>query len=439
MSKLGLIVRREYLQRVGKKSFILLTLLSPFFIVAIASLPALLSMLKSDEVKNIVVSDRTGRYAPAFMDTGEYRFLPAEGGMEEYREGAGKKKADAFLFISDDLLGHPEAAALYSDKQLPAALVREVNRQLSAMLEQEKLDSYQIPDLKRIIDDCKVSFDIRTVKWEEDGSESNASADAMMGLGFVFTLLIYTFILSYGSMVMQGVVQEKTNRIVELIVSSVRPFDLMMGKIVGIGLVGLTQFLLWGILTAALLSVGVFLFGGDAPQTAGLVVPGGMGQAAAAASAGPPVQETLDMIRSMPLAAMAFNFLLYFVGGYVLYASLFAAIGGIVDQPEDTSQFVTPMVVFILFGFFAGSSSMENPDGPFAFWCSLIPFTSPMVMMVRLPYDIPLWEHILSVVLLYASACGSVWVSGKIYRTGILMYGKKPSFRELLRWVRYKA
>ena len=412
MSKLGLIIKREYLQRVSKKSFLLLTFLAPVLFAAMVFVPLWLATLKSDEVKNIVVLDQVGKYASAFKNTDEYRFLPAEGDMEEYRKSE-DKEIEAFLAISDDLLTHPEAATLYSKKQIPMGLKREVNNQLSAMLEQEKLDSYQIPDLKQI--------------------------EVMTVIGFVSTFVIYMFILMYGSMVMQGVMEEKTNRIVELMVSSVKPFDLMMGKIVGIGMVGLTQVFLWGILTVVLVSGSLFLFGGDATQTADLMMSSNMNQAAMMTSTDPTVLKIQDIIHSIPIATLGINFLLYFIGGYILYASLFAAIGSAINQPEDANQFMTPMMIFILFGFYAGIYSVENPDGPLAFWCSLIPFTSPIVMMVRLPYDIPLWEHILSLVLLFVAAYGCVWISGKIYRTGILMYGKKPSIAELIRWIKYKA
>lgn len=438
MSKLGLIIKREYLQRVSKKSFLLLTFLAPVLFAAMVFVPLWLANLKSDEVKNIVVLDQVGKYAPAFKNTDEYRFVPAEGDMEEYRK-SDDKEVEAFLFITDDLLKQPHAATLYSKEQIPMGLKREVNSQLSAMLEQEKLDSYQIPDLKQIIDDCKVSFDVQTVKWDDDGSESSSSVEVMTVIGFVSTFLIYMFILMYGSMVMQGVMEEKTNRIVELMVSSVRPIELMMGKIVGIGMVGLTQVFLWAVLTTVLVSGSLFLFGGDATQTADMMMSGNMNQAAMMTSVDPTVLKIQDIIHSIPIATLGINFLLYFIGGYILYASLFAAIGSAINQPEDANQFMTPMMIFILFGFYAGIYSVENPDGPLAFWCSLIPFTSPIVMMVRLPYDIPLWEHILSLVLLFVTAYGCVWVSGKVYRTGILMYGKKPSVAEIIRWIKYKA
>ena len=439
MSKLGLIIKREYLQRVSKKSFLLLTFLAPVLFAAMVFVPLWLATLKSDEVKNIVVLDQVGKYASAFKNTDEYRFLPAEGDMEEYRKSE-DKEIEAFLAISDDLLTHPEAATLYSKKQIPMGLKREVNNQLSAMLEQEKLDSYQIPDLKQIIDDCKVSFDIQTVKWEDDGSESSSSAEVMTAIGFVSTFLIYMFILMYGSMVMQGVMEEKTNRIIELMVSSVKPFQLMIGKVIGIGMVGLTQFFLWGILTFVLVSGTLFFLGGDTSTAELMQASSAMdANAMAAVPSDSTALKLHEIVASIPIASLAINFILYFVGGYLLYASLFAAIGSTVNQPEDSSQFMTPMMLLMVFALYAGIYSVDNPDGPLAFWCSWIPFVSPIVMMVRLPYDIPMWQNLLSLVILYGTAFACIWVSGKIYRIGILMYGKKPGVMEILRWIRFRG
>ncbi|MDY5637422.1 MAG: ABC transporter permease, partial [Parabacteroides sp.] len=231
------------------------------------------------------------------------------------------------------------------------------------------------------------------------------------------------------------VMEEKTNRIVEIMISSVRPFDLMMGKIIGIGLVGLTQIFLWGVITVALVTVGTGMFGGGAEVDPALL---------AQSNLTPATQDVAQLTDSNVLALlasidwrlMAICFLLYFVGGYILYASLFAAIGSAVDSQEDAQQFVAPMSVFMVFALYAGMYSIQNPDGPLAFWCSMIPLTSPIVMMVRLPFDVPSWQIALSIVLLYASFIGAVWVSGKIYRVGILMYGKKVNLKELLRWIR---
>ena len=376
MGKIGLIVKREYIQRVSKKSFLLLTFLAPILFAALVFVPLWLSSIKGNEVKKVAVLDSVGKYASHFKDTEDIQFVPAEGDMETYRADE-EREIYAFLSIGADLLEHPDAAILYSEKQIPMSMKKEVNDQIARILRDEKMASFHIPNLKEIIQESDITFDIRTVKWEADGSQNATSAEVVSIAGFLLTFLIYIFITSYGSMVMQGVMEEKTNRIIELMVSSVRPFDLMIGKVIGIGMVGLTQFVLWGILTFVLVTGTLFLFGGDAG--------------------------TAELMQ------------------------------------EDSSQFMTPMLLLMVFALYAGIYSVDNPDGPLAFWCSWIPFTSPIVMMVRLPYDIPLWQNLLSLAILYGTAFGCIWISGKIYRIGILMYGKKPGLMEILRWIHYRG
>ena len=243
-------------------------------------------------------------------------------------------------------------------------------------------------------------------------------------------------------MLFRSVMEEKTNRIVELMVSSVRPFQLMMGKIIGIGFVGLTQMLLWAILTLTLIMGGQFLFMGgtvDAQMMQQGAMMGANGAMPGMAEASQePAVKILGMLQTINWAEIGFFFVIYFIGGYMLYASVFAAIGSAVDSQEDTQQFMTPIMVFMMFSLYAGIYSMENPDGPLAFWCSLIPFTSPIVMMIRLPFEIPLWEKLLSIGLLYITFIGIIWFSAKIYRVGILMYGKKPTIKEMIKWLKYK-
>lgn len=437
MSKIGLIVKREYLRRVQNKSFLLLTFLTPLLFVALIFVPLWLSTLNGDEVRLVVIVDSNGRYAPLFQDTERYHFRTGHEGMERYRQ-QDSKEVFAILQITDDLMKHPEAAALYSSKQIPADLSRLVNSVLSKQLEQDKLATYNIPGLDRIIRECQISFDIQTIKWGHDGQEAHSSATVSSILGFVTTLAIYMFILIYGAMVMQGVMEEKTNRIVEIMVSSVRPFDLMMGKIVGIGLVGLTQMLLWGVVTVVFVVGSSWLMNGGTEMDSALVA----GQANALATS-PELAEfapngLLGLLDSINLQKIVICFLLYFIGGYIMYASLFAAVGSAVDNQEDSQQFVVPMTLFMVFALYAGMYSVENPDGPLAFWCSLIPFTSPIVMMVRLPFDVPLWEIALSLCLLYLSFMGTVWISSRIYRVGILMYGKKFSFKDICKWLYQK-
>jgi ABC-2 type transport system permease protein len=431
MSKLRIIVQREYLRRVSKKSFLLLTLLIPFFFVAMIFVPLWLASIKSGEIRNIVILDETGKYMTLFENTEAYCFLYGDKPLEAYRMGD-NKEIFAFLNITGDLLQHPAAATLYSEELIPNDLSALVNRVLTKQIEQDKLASFQIPGLKQIIEESRISFHIQTAKWGKDGSESSSSASAAQLIGFVSTLIIYMFIMMYGAMVMQGVIEEKTSRIVEIMVSSVKPFELMMGKILSIGLVGLTQVFLWGILVGILLAVGgAFLPGFVQPDAAMTMSPGDMAVMADST-------QWMTALQSFDFVEIICYFILYFLGGYLLYASVFAAIGSAVNSPEDAQQLMTPIVILLVFSMYIGLYSIENPNGPVAFWCSFIPFTSSVVMMMRIPFEVPLWQKLLSVTLLFAMATGFVYFAAKIYRTGILMYGKKPHLKEILKWITFK-
>ncbi len=438
MSKIGIIIKKEYLQRVSKKSFLILTFLTPFIFAALVFVPLWLSTIKSDEGKRVVVIDATGKYAPLFKSNEEYKFVTEKGAsMEAYRKSP-NKEIFAILDITGDLLQNPSAATLYSEKQIPMGLKNSVNKTLSDFLRDEKLATYKIDNLKQIIEDSKIDYDIKTMKLESDGSEKSTSAEVASILGIVLTIVIYMFILMYGSMVMQGVMEEKTNRIVEVMVSSVKPFDLMMGKIIGIGFVGITQAFIWAVMTAALVAGSLFMFGGPSPQDVATAQIAAQGMGNVAAESSNLNIQIQDVISSINFGEIGCCFILYFIGGYLLFSALFAAIGSSLNQQEDSQQFMTPIMLLMVFALYAGIYSMENPDGPLAFWCSLIPFTSPIVMMVRLPFDVPLWQLLLSFVLLFATSIFTVWISAKIYRVGILMYGKKPSIKEMIKWIRYK-
>ena len=424
MNKIGLIIKREYLRRVSKKSFLLLTFLTPFLFAALVFVPLWLSTIKGDDAKQVAIIDTTGKYAPLFKDTEEYTFITEKGSsLEEYRKNP-DKEIFAFLNITDDLLQNPTAATLYSQKQIPMGLKNTIDKTLSEYLKDE---------------DSKINFNIKTIKWDEDGSEKSTSAEVASILGMILTFIIYMFIIMYGAMVMQGVMEEKTNRIIEVMISSVKPFDLMMGKIIGIGFVGLTQVFLWGILTTVLVSGSLFFFGGStSPEDMMTAQMAAQGVGDAAAGSSDISIQVQEIINSINFGMIGICFVLYFIGGYLLYAALFAAIGSALEQQEDTQQFMTPIMLLMAFSLYAGIYSMNNPDGPLAFWCSMIPFTSPIVMMVRLPFDIPVWELALSFALLFATSILIVWFSAKIYRVGILMYGKKPSIKEMIKWVKYK-
>ncbi|MDO4704290.1 ABC transporter permease [Tannerella sp.] len=428
MNSIGLIIKREYIRRVRKKSFVLLTFLTPLLMIALIFVPLWLSSIKSSEIFQVSVIDETGKYVSLFKDVDNYRFFDGKASVPASQDEV--KEVFATLKITDDLLEHPEAAALYSHKQIPEALSRTVNETLRKQIESDKIASYQIPRLEEIIRESQIRFQVQTIKLSEDGSESQSSVSLAYAIGILFTMTIYMFIIMYGSMVMQGVSEEKTNRIVEIMVSSVRPFDLMMGKIIGIGLVGLTQLFLWGILTMVGFTVIGLFFGAGADAAVAM-------QQGGAATAGE-MGEWMAKLQSFNFSEILFLFVVYFFGGYLLYASLFAAIGSVIDHPEDAQQFMTPVILILAFALYAGIYSIENPDGPLAFWCSMIPFTSPVVMMMRIPYEIPLWQTLLSVFLLFASAVGLTWISAKIYRIGILIYGKKPNLKEIVRWLSFK-
>lgn len=431
MNKIKLVIKREYLYRVRKKSFILLTFLTPLLMVGMIFLPLWLASFKGEKM-NIAIIDQTGKYAPLFKNTDNYIFHNANQSLDAYRASE-NKELFAVLSITGDLLVDPGAAALYSEKQIPGDLSLLVNQTLTKQIERDKLASFKIPDLQSIIEKSRVNFNISTYKWSKDGKESSSSTAIAQFIGLISTFAIYMFIMLYGSMVMQGVTEEKTNRIVEIMVSSVRPIDLMIGKIIGVGLVGITQIFLWGILLTVFSSIGSLFFNGgiDRSEIQSIIS----------------IQENislqdefgwLNLLQSFNFGEIALFFILFFIGGYLLYASVFAAIGSAVNTSEDSQQFMAPITILLMFALYAGIYGTNNPDGPLAFWCSMIPFTSPIVMLMRIPYEIPLWEKMISVILLYATAFCLTWVSAKIYRIGILMYGKKPDLKEIVKWITFK-
>ena len=437
MSKIGLIIKREYLRRVSKKSFILLTFLTPFLFAALAFVPLWLSSIKGDEVHTVAILDATGKYAPLFEDTESYRFINGDKDMDKYRQMS-EKEIFAFLNISDDLQKNPKNATLYSKKQIPADLSRLVNMTLKKQIESDKLATFNIPNLQEIIKESKVDFNIQTIKWGDDGSEKQSSSVVASITGVIFTMLIYMFILIYGGMVMQGVMEEKTNRIIEIMISSVKPFDLMMGKIIGIGFVGLTQVFLWAVMTFILITGGTFFLGGGMESE---ILQSSMAlnttpnmTAIAAQQHG---NEWIEMLHTINFTEIGILFIAYFIGGYLLYSSLFAAIGAAVDNETDSQQFLTPLSIILVIGLYIGFAAMKSPESPMVFWSSLIPFTSPIVMLVRIPFGVPTWEILTSMALLIVSFIFFTWLSGKIYRIGILMYGKKVTWKELYKWLKY--
>lgn len=437
MNKILIIIQREFMTRVKKKSFILLTVFMPFIFAALIFVPVWLASIKGDEQKQVMVVDKTGRYVAALKNTTNYKFVPAAENKDEFYTD--EAEVEAVVSIRGDLARNPKDVTIYSCREVSAELLGYVENCLNEQVRRDKLAAYDVPELESIIEDVQSDFSISTVKRNAEGAETSSNTYIAMGAGFLFTFLIYMFVMSYGGMVMQSVMEEKSNRIVELMVSSVKPFQLMMGKIVGVALVGFVQLAIWGVMLAVILGVcgAVFGLSPDAGTMAADPTMAAVAQGAEQA-AQEDANQILTALMGLPYAELGLMFVLYFVGGYLLYASFFAAVGASINAQEDSSQFIMPVVLIMIFGLYAAMYSVENTNGPLAFWASMFPLTSPIVMMVRIPFGVALWEELLSLVILFGTSLAFVWVSARIYRVGILMYGKKPTFSEMIRWIRWR-
>ncbi len=428
------------MSRVRKKSFLVMTLLTPVLMVLLCCIPAVITLFSGADMRNVTIVDQTGLYKDVYESNDEYTYtyLNSETTAEQMRSD---EEPYAYIVITDNLLQNANAMTIYSHKQTTAGFEMEVTDRMEEYLHEQKLASFDIPNLQQIIDESDVDINVSSIRFDEKG-DTQTSAGLATIVGMLSTFLIYMFLFMYGSMVMSSVMQEKTNRIVEVMVSSVKPFELMLGKIISVGLVGLTQIGIWVVLIVGLglgasLLIGIPLFSGNEAEM--LTQAQNMGGAAMNSDIDPEMLDAIQTLAGIDFTQIVVCLILYFIGGYVIYASLFAAIGSAVDNEADTNQFLIPITVIILFAFYVGVFSAENPEGGMAWWCSMIPFTSPIVMMVRIPFGVPVWEIILSLALLYASAIGMTWVAARIYRVGILLYGKKPSYKELFKWIKYKA
>ena len=428
MNKLRLIIAREYMSIVGRKSFIIMTLLFPFLMIAMGSIPVVMAYLndKGEETQQIAVIDETGKYAAALPNDNNFNFVTIMG------DSMTKDAYYAKIVIPRDV-DSTGVVNIYSEGTITPALVSTVRNALTDTIQNAHLASMGIPNLQQLVEKAHVDIDVHSIKLTETGDEKESSTDAAMILGMILAFIIFWFVMFSGTMVMNNVVEEKTNRIVEVVVSSCRPFHLMLGKIIGVGLSVLTQMGIWIILLGIAGTIGGSLLG----LSGNMASPEMMGAGAAAT---PEVEGAMgDFMRqalSINYTPIIINFLLYFIEGYLLYCAIFAALGSAVDQASDTSQLLWPVMLLMMFAFYAAMGCMENPNGPMAFWCSMIPFTSPIVMMIRLPYDVPVWQMLISHALLLATALAIVWCAGRIYRRGILHYGQKASVGSLLKWLK---
>ncbi|RKD91373.1 ABC transporter permease [Mangrovibacterium diazotrophicum] len=447
MNKSLLILKREYLTRVRKKSFIIMTLLFPFLMAAMTILPAWLAMQDDKEERTIAVYDATGIFLGR-LDGNEYtkfHYMPEE----EYQKAKSDIKGSpyyAVLFIPPNILSS-NRAQLFSDKQVTIDVKSMINDRLEKLIESDKkqrvIDESGIPDLEQQLAATHTNIKLDTIKVGENGETAKSSTEIAMGLGYLAGFIIYMFVLMYGMMVMRGVMEEKTNRIVEVIISSVKPMQLMFGKIVGIGLVGLTQILFWLIIGTAIVT-GAKAFSGtgqvQAIETSQnlMTTPGITAAQPMQAEQQNAVMQAFDSLSNLNLPLIFGSFIFYFLGGFLIYSSIMGAIGSAVDQDEDSQQLMFPVMLPLIFSIVILFPVVKNPEGALAFWASMVPFTSPVIMMVRVPFGIPTWQLILSMSILAASIVGVIWIAGKIYRTGILMYGKKPNFKEIIKWLRYR-
>ena len=427
-----LILQREYMSIVGKKSFIVMTLLMPFLLILLGCIPVLLQMINTSDEKTVAVIDETGRYGGAIKSDDQFDFEyydQAKSGNARQLYDEKGKELYAIVIIPRDVEATHQLL-VYSESAVSSTLIAHLERSMGKTLTDAKVRSYGIEGLEKILKECNVEVNVRSIKWSDGGSEETSSTDIAMIVGVALSMLSYFFVLMYGAMIMNSVIEEKTNRIVEVIVSSCKPLELMLGKILGVALVGFTQVAIWAVLLGIAGTVLGMGFIGSAVASPEAV------DAAQAMAQSSQSDSFVEMLLSVNYVQILFFFVVYFIGGFLLYASLFAGFGSAVDQASDASQFTSPIIIVMVVALYAGIGCMENPNGSMAMWCSMIPFTSPIVMMVRLPYDVPFWQIAVSVALLYGTAFGLVWVSSRIYRIGILRYGKKFTFKEIMGWVK---
>jgi len=449
MNKISIIIQREYITRVRKKSFIIMTLLTPLLMAMIFVIPALVMSNEDKDFKKIaVIEDGSDLFKGVIPDTKDTDFEYVNDDVNELKGTFEQKGYYGILYISPQIIDTPNAIQLISKKQPPIGLLDHISGSLEKEIERQKLLSYNIENLDEILKTINTNVKIQTIKIDETGAIKETSTGIAMGLAYISGFLMYMLVFMFGAQVMRGVIEEKTSRIVEVIISSVKPVQLMLGKIIGIALVGLTQFTVWILLTVAIVTVVKSNVISKDTMEQVQQMPQSLSQGDVAISGGAAAISSAQVSEFEALFASAMNqrwgliivvFLFFFITGYLLYASLFAAIGSAVDNETETQQFMLPVTIPIILGLIVAMGTMQNPESSLSFWFSLIPLTSPIVMVARIPFDVPYWEIALSMGLMLLTIFGAVWMAAKIYRTGILMYGKKTSYREIWKWLTYKG
>ncbi|MEY4110620.1 MAG: hypothetical protein RLZZ46_975 [Bacteroidota bacterium] len=440
--KTGLIIKREYLSRVKKKSFVLMTILGPVLMAAVIFVRVWLSMVP-EETLTVQVIDDARIFSNRLESSKNLRLIYSDEKLQSAQENFYKNTYDVIVYIPSNIL-ESQIVQIFYKKQPPLATQEYIKSQVKNTVEELKLLASGIDRLQ--LEGIKTDIRLQASQLEASGEQKKRNSEASLALGFLGSMLIYFFIFLYGAQVMRGVIEEKTTRIVEVIISSVRPFELMMGKIIGIALVGLTQFALWLLLTFGLVYGAVKFVNTtkfnpkkleetmkSSQPTNGLSAELGQNE-----NVQPELEQLGSFTEGINLPVIVGSFLAFFLGGYLLYAALFAAVGSAVDSDADTQQFMLPVTIPMILAITISQTVITNPQSSIAFWFSMFPLTSPIIMMVRIPFGVPVWEVTLSLLLLIAGFLFTTWLSAKIYRTGILMYGKKSSYKELWKWLFYK-
>ena len=452
LRNINIIISREYLTRVKKKSFLLTTFLVPVLFAAMCILPSVIMFMAKDTDKKVAVVDQSGIVMPYLVDTDavdyeDYSTEPVDSMKLRFDELG----LDALVVVSPlDSVQRSVTVASYSAKPLSMELKEGVQSKVNDAVEDYRLALYEIGDLKQIMEDVKSDISMSTYTLDESGEEKITSSEVYMIISMLLSIIIYMFIARFSGMVMQSVIEEKSSRVVEVLVSSVKATELMFGKIIGVACVALTQFFLWIILTLVLVGgfsafVGFDSLMGDPAQTEHMMEMaqmqmGGVDMAEMTETMAEEegMGAVLSTLKDIDWVQMILAFIIYFALGYLLYASFFAAIGSAVENEADTNQLQMPVTVPLLLAFFIAIYAFNAPDSPIVWWGSMIPFTSPIVMLARIPFGVPMWELVLSIVLLLATFAACGWASAKIYKIGILMFGKKTTFKDLWKWLKQK-
>lgn len=432
-SKISIIIRREYMERVTKKSFIITTLLMPVIMLGLMMAPVLIAMFSESDNRNILVIDNSAdTISSRLQNTPTLTFLPQNISVDSARR---VESVDAVLVIPESIYDNGATLQIYTNGASSMEVESAITGQFNDIIESQRLKSYNIDDLDEIISAVHSDVKLQSLRNDEDATESSTMQSYMLGL--ILTLMLYMCLLLYGQMVMTSIIEEKNNRVLEIVVSSVRPTQLMLGKICGIGLVAITQIVIWGVLLSAMSAfvLPAVLPAGVSADMAALSAEG----ASANINTDLELLQALSMLGNVAYIIQLFGLLLLFlIGGFMLYSAIYAAIGSAVDNIQDAGQLQSIVVFPIIIGIVVAMQAASDPGSSMAMWTSMIPFTSPMVMMARIPFGIPAWEIAVSLIILVISFFIVVWFAAKIYRVGIFMYGKKPSFKELIRWMRYK-